>query len=580
MDDNLEDPLVKALPPASDYMTYLTIIEYNLSKERLLLLHKLLQDTSLTTNIGWDLVHLLLPLLPESHECLMTVAHLGNPREVILKVTEMLEELSRDGDEDQDDEEDDDKDGDDDGGSSGSAGCKPGSDNEPSKASRQKMVFLTLVQMLEILHPRIKTKYPSRFLATSLTTMLPAYGRFGSDRSVTMSINSFIRAMIPTTRPPLPPRDSSANTLQQPKPSLEPVPEPDPEDEHDTLTAEESREQKRLLQVFFLRVIEIFGCTRSEDFEGTGFAWCARFQEVMHPGRTVPGKLTYSERLADNNRLRDREETLLGLHQIAVELGVGWENLIEDIQESTLSNTKDSDQASAVSPLHEELTFPPTGRLLLLCCSLSISQFHSQKPPHTTLALFPDFDTLITYFIGNRDLGSIGSEPPAIVDAILYLGLTIFASCFPKPQEPAASPSTGKSTAEDEKHPACPFLTYPSSYQTLHNLLTRLSVLSSQCPFPSLRYHAHTLTSQILHAHPDEHVRLEYIRNTLEHCPDGNITGSAIGWLKEEILRADRRLFLTDEAPQNEPHTPTNNNNTPSAKQSDSTSQHPSSTSS
>ena len=85
-----KNPLIEALPPATDYLSYLTIIEYNLNPEALPTLHQVLQDTKLTTNIGWDLVHLLVPLLPNSNECLQDIARLGNPREVILKVTESL----------------------------------------------------------------------------------------------------------------------------------------------------------------------------------------------------------------------------------------------------------------------------------------------------------------------------------------------------------------------------------------------------------------------------------------------------------------------------------------------------------
>ncbi|TKA63270.1 hypothetical protein B0A55_10211, partial [Friedmanniomyces simplex] len=85
-----ESPLIKALPPESDYITYLTIVEYNLNPENLPILHKVLQDETLAINIGWDLVHLLVPFLPESEQCLQDIARLGNPREVILKVTESL----------------------------------------------------------------------------------------------------------------------------------------------------------------------------------------------------------------------------------------------------------------------------------------------------------------------------------------------------------------------------------------------------------------------------------------------------------------------------------------------------------
>ena len=45
-----KNPLIEALPPATDYLTYLTIIEYNLNPENLSTLHEVLQDTKLTTS--------------------------------------------------------------------------------------------------------------------------------------------------------------------------------------------------------------------------------------------------------------------------------------------------------------------------------------------------------------------------------------------------------------------------------------------------------------------------------------------------------------------------------------------------
>lgn len=94
-DDN---PLIQALPPATDYLTYLTLLEYQLTPACLPTLHQLLQDETLTTNIGWDLVQLLLPMLPHSSECLQDVARLGNPREVILRVSDALMQLQPDDD--------------------------------------------------------------------------------------------------------------------------------------------------------------------------------------------------------------------------------------------------------------------------------------------------------------------------------------------------------------------------------------------------------------------------------------------------------------------------------------------------
>ncbi|KKY27460.1 putative dolichyl-p-man:man cpp-dolichyl mannosyltransferase [Phaeomoniella chlamydospora] len=96
-----EDPILKAVPPETDYITYLTILEYQLNEQRLPSLLRVLQDDTLTENIGWDLVHLLMPMLPNSKNCLDLIARKGNPREVIIRATEYLSSLgSTDGEPD------------------------------------------------------------------------------------------------------------------------------------------------------------------------------------------------------------------------------------------------------------------------------------------------------------------------------------------------------------------------------------------------------------------------------------------------------------------------------------------------
>lgn len=73
--------------PTTDPFTYLTIVETNLSKDVLPVLCDVLQQKpDLTAKIGWDLVHLLIPLLPEAKQCLQTIARLGNPREVVSRL--------------------------------------------------------------------------------------------------------------------------------------------------------------------------------------------------------------------------------------------------------------------------------------------------------------------------------------------------------------------------------------------------------------------------------------------------------------------------------------------------------------
>ena len=91
--------ITESLPPVTDYLTYLTILESHLNAsplhpDLLPTLNRLLQaDEKLTINIGWDLVSILLPL-PGAEPCLLTIARTGNPREVILKVVEALRALA------------------------------------------------------------------------------------------------------------------------------------------------------------------------------------------------------------------------------------------------------------------------------------------------------------------------------------------------------------------------------------------------------------------------------------------------------------------------------------------------------
>src|SRR5262245_59565518 len=84
--------LKESRPPTTDTFTYLTIIDKSLSPGVLPTLLDILQDVELTRDIGWDLVEMLIRV-PGSEECLGTIARLGNPREVILKVLEVLEKL-------------------------------------------------------------------------------------------------------------------------------------------------------------------------------------------------------------------------------------------------------------------------------------------------------------------------------------------------------------------------------------------------------------------------------------------------------------------------------------------------------
>ena len=332
MADN--NPILKALPPETDYLSYLTILEYNLTTEQLPTLHGILQDTTLTANIGWDLVHLLLPLLPASQQCLQDVSRLGNPREVVLKVTELLERLANE------DEEDSEEDGDDDGDEPVETVVKkleelsqddikvrvhgedPNATSESKKEHRElpskAIRCIALLEMLSILHPRIKTKYPTRFLSTSLQAILPAYMQVAKEPQVTESVLGLIKDLSGTERPKLPPRKSSTavSTLSAPQSA------PDPEDQNDAIGEGEGRLQSRLLQSFLTYVTEGYMTSQVADEDVPGMAWSSRYQEMLHPEKNIPGRRTYSILFSEVESLHERDVTM---GHILVSIPIRWQ---------------------------------------------------------------------------------------------------------------------------------------------------------------------------------------------------------------------------------------------------------------
>lgn len=326
-----DNPLLTALPPETDYISYLTILEYNLTAEQLPTLHHILQDTTLTANIGWDLVHLLLPLLPASRECLQDVARLGNPREVVLKVTELLEGIgAEDEEEDEQDEAGEDeaeelaakvegldikedeahkKEPDD----MLHPALRPQAHQEAAKPPSKATRFSTLLEMLAILHPRIKTKYPSRFLSTSLQAILPAFMQVARRPEATEAVLAFIKELSGTKRPKLPPRRSSSSMLIHSAAQSA----PDPEGQDEALGVNEVALQTRLLQSFLTFVAEGYMTSMAVDEDVPGLAWASRYQEKLHPGKVIPGRQTYSDLFAEVEHLHERD-TVVGQILVSV----------------------------------------------------------------------------------------------------------------------------------------------------------------------------------------------------------------------------------------------------------------------
>ena len=293
-----DSPLLKALPPQTDYLTYLTIVEYNLNTENLPILHDILQDVSLTTNIGWDLVHVLLPLLPESSACLNDVARLGNPREVILKVTELLEDLAvglklvegeYDGTEELNEV---------------NGEVLSGAAPALHFTSPNTLKFTVLLNMLIILHPRIKTRYPSRFLSTSLRAIMLSYTSLARSQAASDAVLVLLDAFISPEEPFLP-RATSEATLPQSYIA------PDPEIRDETMDPSERGTQKRILLTSMTQIVEAFVESLPAIHGTSSMAWADRDYEKSRPERLIPGRKTLVSIFDEEEDFRWRDETML-----------------------------------------------------------------------------------------------------------------------------------------------------------------------------------------------------------------------------------------------------------------------------
>lgn len=206
------------------------------------------------------------------------------------------------------------------------------------------------------------------------------------------------------------------------------------------------------------------------------------------------------------------------MQSLARDLNLGPEELLSSI---TKPDELDLDEEQELPSSASDVALSKTGSIFILAtmaASFTLFDSPATLPP---LSLVPDFAGILASSLGDSATGSTGAESEPLVDAVLFLGFFIISS-------QSNLPIRGDSQGRDNDEYA------------FTNILQRLSLLSANMPSPVLRYHAHLLTSTILHLNPSENSRLAFIRDTLEHCPFENLKASAIGWLKDEILAAEK----------------------------------------
>ncbi|KAH8429513.1 uncharacterized protein LDX57_007175 [Aspergillus melleus] len=500
-----ENPLIKALPPATDYLTYLTLLEYQLTPARLPTLHKLLQDETLTTNIGWDLVQLLLPMLPQSQECLQDIARLGNPREVILRVSEALLQLQPE--EETESEQDVDTPGSTEGIESrmdkvtvdGQSRTKDATGGLP----KHILQYNSLVSMLAVLHSRIQTKSPSRFLATSLQAALEAYTLMPTNET-TIALLELFRDVSPSKRPAPPPRaPSDSSVLRVAEASA-----PDPEAEVQSPSPNTHNEKmlvKKYLQFGLVELLKSYLLSFSSPSD-PGMSWTIRLQEKLHPEACLPGRPSQIEVYADNKQLRERDMIMAKIVALSRDFGIDEGQLLGIVYQAPEDVPPPLDFEDPPRQV-DEIPLERHGSLLLLAARSATAELFStgQVVP---LPVFPDLARVFQNFVGgyNTPDDVAFGQPQVLLDSLLTL--TVLSM-----QHEIGQPSTTKEFRE---------------------FILALTACTTRQNYGTVR----RIPGDIVHSHPSHLLRFKIIRCILEEHHFLAVKDDAIGWLKQEILKA------------------------------------------
>ncbi|KAJ5200550.1 YAP-binding/Alf4/Glomulin [Penicillium cf. griseofulvum] len=475
----MEDPLIQALPPATDYLTYLTLLEYQLTPERLPLLHTLLQDEKLTTNIGWDLVKLLLPMLPASTECLQDVARLGNPREVILRVSESLMQLHPE-------EEDEDED-----------------DKAAHGLPLHILQFNCLLGMLSVLHARIQTKSPSRFVATSLQAALEAYTAMATNET-TLAFLEFFREVSPSKRPAPPPRAASESSILRVAAASAPDPEaevssPSPSADNETLLV------RKFIQFGLLELVKSYLLSFSSPID-PGMSWTIRMQEHLHPDLRLPAAQSQTEAYGSTKELKERDMIMGKIMALSRDVGIDNEELLSIISRSATDQTAQLDfDDPPTNP--DQIPLERHGSLLLLAARAAGATLFASGQPLRQVSVFPELAQIFNNFVGghtNLDEVAFG-QPHVLLDSLL--ALTVYA--LQQPINP------------------------PSNDTQFKDFVVTLTACTARQSHGIVRQ----IPASIVQSHPSPETRFKLIHKILEDDHLSSARDSAIAWLKDELLR-------------------------------------------
>ncbi|KAI0527939.1 YAP-binding/ALF4/Glomulin [Xylaria bambusicola] len=466
-----------------DRFTYLTILQYHVNTPGALpALDEVLQNADLTSEIGWDLVQMLIGI--DGYEpCLETVARLGNPREVIIKVMETLAALAKPFKEDPDGDKPDE---------TSHFGLKPS--DVPSR-------LISLIGVLAILQRRIKTKHPSRFLGPSLVSVLEAYQ---PTPEVTAAVINLVRSLSGRVRPPLPTRTSSINVANPDESGDVSKNAPDPEAEQEE--PKEESLKRRLLQSFTTCILQRYVNVHQMQ-------WSRRLLEVYYPGRLIPGRMTATQAFREDEVLQNLDAVTGQLVALLRDLGIDdcSAAFVREVlcHPSDANPLPDLDNFESVDDIH----LSQGGAACLIAYWIFSADSFGADSPDPKMHLFPDHLDMMRLFLGTNPNDEITNNP-GVADALLAIGLGLHHRGL----------ISSKETEE-------------TAYMVYHHNLTLIAVFH---PDIQVRNAATRFAGTLLHSDPDDESRLDILQDLLENCQFASLKACAVQWLQEEIISAQK----------------------------------------
>ena len=556
-----QSPLIAALPPQTDYITYLTILEYQLTSSNLSTLTSLLTDDdgTLAKEIGWDLLKPILPLSEEVPEeagkCLEVVARRGNPREVVVRVAEGLEKLDQEANDDAlNPDQDFEDDQDDDGlrtfegeaprihlglmtldGMPPPSGLDPKNDEHPQHPRSNSAVqtkFQILLSMLSILHPRIQTKHPSRFLATSLPAALGAYRRLPINVTTTTAFVTLLGKLSGKQKPALPPRGLATGTAENPpnadySPEARSAPLPDPEAENEdtsssAVSTDEAAIIKCLLQAVLLEVFEEYIKSLAIQ-EPSSMYWTARLRENREPKRIVPRRQTETEKWRTDPTLQKRDTLITRFVQLSKDLGIDQETVskqtlaAETAADAAVGEAaaEDAEPPSEYPTSPKQIPFPKTGTFLIFIAQYFVPALADPEAHHDGSAVHQAFLQSTYFLTGIEDSSKLPALRRLSVPVLDFLLATLYTAARAR---------------------------YVQNHSVI---LLFLISLCDENPDPYIRDSAHA-SAKTLFRQCAPGTKLGLVKDILKNWQNPHLRAVAVDWLKDDITRKDTSSLSPD----------------------------------